>query len=77
MASSLNVSLTDELRRFVDSRTGDRGVYATPSEYLRDLIRRDMEAQGTLAHVIGGLEDIKHGRFSDSSIMDIADEKDA
>jgi antitoxin ParD1/3/4 len=76
MASSLNVSLTDELREFVDSRTGDRGVYATPSEYLRDLIRRDMEAQGTVAHVIGGLEDIKHGRFSDQSILDIADEKD-
>ena len=76
MASSLNVSLTDELREFVNSRTGDRGVYATPSEYLRDLIRRDMEAQGTVAHVMGGLEDIKHGRFSGKSIMDIADEKD-
>lgn len=76
MASSLNVSLTDELRAFVNSRTGDRGVYATPSEYLRDLIRRDMEAQGLVAQVIGGLGDIKYGRFSDTSIMDIADEKD-
>lgn len=77
MASSLNVSLTDELREFVDSRTGDHGVYATPSEYLRDLIRRDMEAQGTVAHVIRGLEDIKRGHFSELSILDIADEKDA
>jgi antitoxin ParD1/3/4 len=75
MTSSLNLSLTDELREFVDSRTGDRGVYATPCEYLRDLIRRDMEAQGTVAHVIGGLEDVKHRRFSDKSILDIADEK--
>jgi antitoxin ParD1/3/4 len=76
MASSLNLSLTDELREFIDSRTGDHGVYATPSEYVRDLIRRDMEAQGTVAHVIGGLDNIKHGRFSDKSILDIADEKD-
>lgn len=76
MASSLNLSLTDDLREFVDSRTGDRGVYSTPSEYLRDLIRRDMEAQGTVAHVIGGLDDITRGRFSDKSILDIADEKD-
>lgn len=76
MASSLNLSLTDELREFVDSRTGDHGVYATPSEYLRDLIRRDMEAQGVVAHVIGGLEDIRDGRYSDKSILDIADEKD-
>jgi antitoxin ParD1/3/4 len=76
MASSLNVSLTDELREFINSRTGDAGVYATPSEYLRDLIRRDMEAQGTVAHIMGGLDDIKHRRFSDHSILDIADEKE-
>ena len=43
MASSLNLSLTDELRRFVDSRTGDEALYSTPSEYIRDLIRRDMQ----------------------------------
>lgn len=76
MASSLNLSLTDELREFINSRTGDTGVYATPSEYLRDLIRRDMEAQGIVAQIMGGLDDIKQGRFSDQSILDIADEKD-
>ena len=76
MASSLNLSLTDELREFINSRTGAGGVYSTPSEYLRDLIRRDMEAQGTVAHIMGGLEDIKYRRFSDDSILDIADEKD-
>ena len=74
MASSLNLSLTDELRHFVDSRTGDAGVYATPSEYLRDLIRKDMEAQSTLLHVLSGLDDLKHGRFSNKSILDIAEE---
>ena len=74
MASSMNLSLTDELRDFVDSRTGDAGVYATPSEYLRDLIRHDMEAQTTVAHVMGGLDDLAHGRFSDKSILDIAEE---
>lgn len=74
MASSLNLSLTDELRHFVDSRTGDSGVYATPSEYLRDLIRKDMEAQSTLLHVLSGVDDVKHGRFSDKSILDIAEE---
>jgi antitoxin ParD1/3/4 len=76
MASSLNLSLTDELREFINSRTGDAGVYATPSEYLRDLIRRDMESQEVVKHLLDGLDDIKHGRFSDKSILDIADEKD-
>ncbi len=41
MASSLNLSLTDELRMYVDSRAGNNGLYSTPSEYLRDLIRKD------------------------------------
>ncbi len=75
MASSLNLSLTDELREFINSRTGEDGVYSTPSEYLRDLIRRDMESQGIVTHVLDGLDDIKHSRFSECSILDIADEK--
>ena len=74
MASSLNLSLTDELRAFVNSRTGDNSVYATPSEYLRDLIRKDMESQEILFHVSKGIADIKHGQFSDKSILDIAKE---
>ena len=74
MTSSLNLSLTNELRKFVDSRTGDSGVYATPSEYIRDLIRHDMEAGMTLNHVLTGLDDIRQGRMSEKSILDIADE---
>ena len=70
MANSMNLSLTDELRDFINSRTGKDGVYATPSEYLRDLIRHDMEAQTTVAHISGGLDDLGHGRFSDQSILD-------
>jgi len=74
MASSMNLSLTDELRDFIDSRTGNAGVYATPSEYLRDLIRHDMESQSIVTHVVGGLDDLTHGRFSDKSILDIAED---
>ena len=74
MASSMNLSLTDELRDFVNSRTGDNGVYATPSEYLRDLIRHDMEAQAVVVHVTAGLEDLAKGLLSDKSILDIAEE---
>jgi antitoxin ParD1/3/4 len=74
MASSLNLSLTDELRMFVDHRAGDRGLYATPSEYIRDLIRKDMAEQGVISHVLNGIDDIKQSRFSDSSILDILDE---
>ena len=74
MVSSLNLSLTDELRDFVNSRAGDHDVYATPSEYIRDLIRRDMASQSTVRHIMQGLEDIRQGRLSRHSILDIADE---
>lgn len=74
MANSLNLSLTDELRMYIDHRVGDTGVYATPSEYLRDLIRKDMANQGVVSHVLKGIEDVKQGRFSECSILDILDE---
>lgn len=48
MSSTLNIKLTNELRRYVDQRASDEDVYSTPSEYIRDLIRRDMEAQNQM-----------------------------
>ena len=75
MASSLNLSLTDELRMYVDNRAGDNGLYSTPSEYLRDLIRKDMAEQDVVFHVLKGIDDVKHKRFSENSILDILDER--
>lgn len=71
MGKSMNLSLTDELREFVDSKTGDSGLFSTPSEYLRALIRNDMQAQTTVNHVLRGIDDLKNGRLSDKSILDI------
>ena len=34
----------------------------------------DLEANSILNHVMAGLDDIKHGRMSEKSILDIADE---
>ena len=39
MGSTLNLSLTDDLRAFVDGQSGDGTLYARPSEFVRDLIR--------------------------------------
>ena len=74
MSSSLNVSLTDELRRFVDMRASDQDVYSTPSEYVRDLIRRDMEGSAILAKVRRGLDDIKNNRFAEESVLTIIED---
>jgi antitoxin ParD1/3/4 len=74
MSSSLNVQLTDALRKYVDERASDGDVYATPSEYIRDLIRQDMQDRAIALNVLEGLRDLKHSRLSSKSIRDIKDE---
>jgi antitoxin ParD1/3/4 len=74
LSSTLNVQLTDALRKYVDERASDKDVYATPSEYIRDLIRQDMQDRAVALNILEGLGDLRHGRFSDKSILDFKDE---
>jgi antitoxin ParD1/3/4 len=66
MPSSLHVSLPDEMRAYVDLRTNGKNAYATPSEYVRALIRSDMEKESERLYVFGELlksaEEIKTGQ---------------
>lgn len=73
LSSSLNVQLTDALRKYVDERASDKDVYATPSEYIRDLIRQDMQDRAVALNILEGLGDLRQGRFSDKSILDFKD----
>jgi antitoxin ParD1/3/4 len=40
--STMNISLPESLKSFVDEQVGPRG-YGTSSEYVRELIRRDQD----------------------------------
>lgn len=40
--SSLNISLPEQLKSYIESQV-EQGDYGTPSEYVRELIRRDKE----------------------------------
>ena len=51
--STMNVSLPDELRSFVDDRVDDGG-YGSTSEYVRALIRRDRDRQHLRALLVEG-----------------------
>ncbi|MBT7307875.1 MAG: hypothetical protein HN842_06630 [Gammaproteobacteria bacterium] len=65
MSHSLNLSLTNELRAFVDQNTGDGSLYATPSEFLRSLLREKkerIEAQQLRANIVSGYQDTVAGR---------------
>lgn len=45
MAEGVNVRFAGELQRFIQSQIGDRGLYSSASEYIRDLVRRDYERE--------------------------------
>jgi antitoxin ParD1/3/4 len=65
MASTLNLSLTDELRAFIDHNCGDGTLYATPSEFVRDLLRQkklELEAAAVRDAIIEGYRDAIEGR---------------
>ncbi|MHB0763541.1 ribbon-helix-helix domain-containing protein [Stutzerimonas sp. NM35] len=42
--STMNISLPDALKSFVDEQVNQRG-YSTSSEYVRELIRKDQDRQ--------------------------------
>ena len=76
MSSSLNLSLTDELREFVDQHSGDGTMYATPSEFVRDLLRQkklQLEAQKLREGVLEGLQDVIDDRLTEfkGSLSDV------
>ena len=65
MGSTLNLSLTDELRAFVDQSSGDGTLYATPSEFVRDVLREKkerVEAARIRDAILEGFQDAIHGR---------------
>jgi antitoxin ParD1/3/4 len=65
MANSLNLSLTDELRSFIDQNSGNGTLYATPSEFVRDILRRHKaatEAAEVRDAIIEGYQDAIAGR---------------
>jgi antitoxin ParD1/3/4 len=53
--STMNISLPDALKSFVDVQVTDRG-YGTSSEYVRELIRKDQQAQQLRALLLAGAE---------------------
>lgn len=66
MSSTLNLSLTDELRAFIDQNSGDGTLFATPSEFVRDVLREKKERQEAAAireAIIEGYQDAIAGRW--------------
>ena len=70
MSERINARLSQPLAAFVDRMVGQAGLYETPSEYVRDLIRRDMErreGQFVQDAILAGYKDLAAGRVFESS----------
>ena len=52
--STMNISLPDTLKSFVDKQVSMRG-YSTSSEYVRELIRKDQDRQRLRALLLEGV----------------------
>ncbi len=65
MANSFYLSLTDDLRTFIAENCGDGTLYATPSEFVRDLLcqrKLRIEATNLRDAIIEGYQDAIEGR---------------
>ncbi|MCP3020324.1 type II toxin-antitoxin system ParD family antitoxin [Cupriavidus basilensis] len=51
--STMNISLPDTLKAFVDEQVNRRG-YGTSSEYVRELIRKDQDRQHLRGLLLAG-----------------------
>ena len=51
--STMNISLPDSLKDYVDEQVGEGG-YGTSSEYVRELIRKDQDRKRLRAMILLG-----------------------
>jgi len=67
--AQLNISVTDQLKQWAEARVAS-GDYSSPSDYVRDLIRRDREYQEKLTAL---REALREGRESGTSTRTLAE----
>ncbi len=70
--ASMNVSLPDPMRDWVQNRI-DTGKYASVSDYVRDLIRRDQDATDKREVLVAALIEGEESGVSRRQVTDILD----
>ncbi|ODU01508.1 MAG: addiction module antitoxin [Thiobacillus sp. SCN 63-1177] len=63
--STMNISLPDSLKSFVDEQVSQRG-YGTSSEYVRELIRKDQDRQHLRGLLLEGAASAPAGPADDA-----------
>lgn len=63
--STMNISLPDDMKGFVDQQVASRG-YGTSSEFVRDLIRKEQERQHLRSLILAGIASGVDGPMDDA-----------
>ena len=72
--ATMNISLPDEMKAFVEERV-ESGRYANASDFMRDLVRRDMaERDRVFAELIALAEEGEASGISDRTPEEILQE---
>lgn len=67
--STMNISLPEELKAFVDQQVGSRG-YTSSSEYVRELIRRERDREKLRGLIVEGMDPPLSGVVADKAYFD-------
>lgn len=68
--ATMNISLPDSLKQFVDDQVADRG-YSTSSEYVRELIRKEQDRQHLRKLLLDGAASPPAGPADDAWFEDL------
>jgi antitoxin ParD1/3/4 len=68
--AQMNVSLPDQLKGWAESRVAE-GRYSSTSDYVRDLVRRDREAEEKRRALQAAIDEGLASPIVDTSIEDI------
>ncbi len=66
----INARLSKPLAEHVERMVGEEGLYETPSEYVRDLIRKDLESRDSFyvkEAISDGYRDVAEKRYFKST----------
>lgn len=67
--ATMNISLPDEMKEWAESQTAD-GKYANVSDYIRDLIRRDIKRTEGIARLQAEIDKGRAGPFREYNSTD-------
>lgn len=70
--AQLNISVPDALKGWIDSRLAE-GRFSSPSDYLRDLVRRDQERASETAWVQAMIDEGLASETLDEDPRDVID----